>query len=412
MSQARKTELNILRPDVEDWLLGTTSPEGRIAETAVDTSLKEVDTDICVLPVEVLNVCPLWLRATDDSMLEGAIRLQLEKRGILPEAGTGQLIAYKVVCRETSRALVNVMVLSTQKLAEQKIESIQAKSFSVSPLFYQLPANAMVVWRELGQDVVAFTRDGEVIHFQVLVAADDHSCALELHCLNTQLESEGVIHPLENILLTRSTTRERPSLAEKLDARMGVKPAIVGILSPKASIETVDLLPPVEQQRRQMASKRGRYKKLAMAFAAAYLVLLMSMGGRLYWGQQVVATDRERQEFLANKVADVRETKIKWQQIQSAVDPDEYPLEILSLCVEAINQRGVRLTEFGINSKGKIILAGDADSVPMALAFKSTLTSQPSLSRYDWSFPQPRNRKKGPGAVFKASGARNDYVTN
>lgn len=404
--------MSFLRPDVEGWQLGTESPEGCVTEAVVDTLLDQVSTDICVLHAGALNVCPLWLHATDDSLLESAIRLQLEKRGLLPESSEGQLIAFKVVCWEPTRVLVMVMALSTQKLQEAQLESVTAKAFSVSPLYYQMPANAMVVWRELGEDVVAFTRDGEVVHFQVLVSADGHSCALELHCLGMQLDSEGVIPPLEYIVLVGLTAEQRPFLAGKLEARTGVKPTFASALSPKTSIETVDLLPPLEQQRRQLATKRGRYKKLAMGLAAAYLVLLMSMGARLYWTQQVVASNRERQEFLAHKVADVRETKARWQQIQSAVDPDEYPLEILSLCVEAINQRGVRLTEFGINSKGRIILAGEADSVPMALAFKSTLTGQQSLSRYDWSFPQPRNRKKGPGAVFKATGTRNDYVTN
>lgn len=403
--------MKYLRPTAGGWCLGVASQDGQIAERPLDASLPGLGVGMCVLPVEALTVCPLWLRAVDDSFLESAIRLQLEKRNLLPETSEGKLLAYRVASRQESRILVVVMVLSAEKITQLGIEGVNAEAFSASPLAYNLAPDAMVVWKELGKDVVAFTREGEVVHFQALASAGVQSHALELSCLAMQLESEGVLHATPDVVLVSPEVGTRARLAELLDKRMGVRAGIVPALSPVSAAPPVDLLPPAEQGRRQLVSRQRRHRKITAALAAAYLLLLLSLGGRLVWLQRDVASGRERQRFLAEEVAEVRKTKELWQQVRSAVDPNEYPLEILSLCVEAIPPNGVRLTEFGVNGVGKIVLAGEADSIPMALAFKSTLTSQENLSRYDWSFPQPRNQKKGPGAVFKATGTRNDYAT-
>ncbi len=411
MSKARKTELRSLRPGVEGWQLCVVGQDGQITARGVDRPLAKAGADVCVLPAETLTVCPLWLRTADDALLEGAIRLQLEKRNLLPEPTGGRLVAWRLVARDGGQVLALALVLSVERLKKLGVDEVEVGRFSLSPLAFDLPPNAMALWTELGRDVVVFTRDGELAYFQTLVAVDGRSRVLELACLAMLLESEGVIHPVQDVVLVNPLADDEAKLVEDLEAQIGVEAKIVPALAPKAGVETVDLLPPLEEGRRRVSSQRGRRKKMTVAVAVAYVALLFVLGGRLVWLKGEVASSRERQQFLAGKVADVRAAKELWQQVQGAVDPDEYPLEILSLCVEAIPGNGVRLTEFGVNSAGKIVLAGRADSVPLALAFKSSLTSKETLSHYDWNFPQPRNAKKGPGAVFKAAGTRKDYVT-
>lgn len=404
--------MTYLRPGADVWQLCAKNLEGYSAGKALETPLLEAQVDICVLPAEALTICPLWFRSGDDSLLESAIRLQLEKRNLLPESNEGQLISYRVVCREEDRVLLLVMVLSIAKLSDLGIENIRAEQFTISLLSFECPSNAMLVWRELGRKVVAFTRDGNLAHFQALVSTDERSLTLELSCLAMRLESEGIIHPVKEAILVGLETNDGQQITALLEKSLGFRAKMVSELALKESVELLDLLPPQEEARREQAYKRSRSKKLAWMMAAAYVALLLVLGGRLFLLQEAVDSSQTRQEFLENKVADVRQSKELWQQIQGAVESDEYPLKILSLCVEAIPQVGVQLTEFGINSAGKVVLAGRADSVPLALAFKSKLTSQQNLSRYKWNFPQPHTRKKGSGAEFKATGTRNDYVAN
>ncbi len=412
MSSDKTNAVKSLRPDAEEWRFCVEMTDGRVNEERVQGSLSEIDTDCCVLPVEVLITCPLWFRAADDSVLRGAVRLQLEKRNLLPESSEGTLIAYRIVCREEQRVLLLVTVLSLEQLRSLKLDAVKAARFSVSPLTFELPENAMVVWRELGNNVVAFTRGGELVHFQALLSVDDRSLATELNCLAMRLEAEEVVDALDEVVFANLKVGDRYQLAAILEKQLGLRVRHVTDLEEKNDLPSIDLLPPIEAQRRQNLRKLRRRKKAAMMMAAIYVMTLLALGARLFWRQQAVASSRIRQEFLAGKVADVRQTKQLWQLIKGAVDSDEYPLEILSLCVEAIPQTGVELTDFAINSSGKITLAGQADSIPQALAFKAKLTSQANLSRYDWNFPQPRNRKKGAGAIFKTIGTRNDDVAN
>lgn len=401
-----------LRPGVEEWQICVETAAGRTQLEPLRQDLSEVNTELCVLPAEVMTVYPLWLRCTDDSLLQGALKLQLEKRNLIAENNDAQILAHRVIAREQNRVLLLCMVLSLEKFNSLNLEDHRAAKFSLSPLSFELPENAMVVWRELGKNVVAFTRNGELAYFQTLLSVDDRSLALELSCLAMKLESESVTLPLEEVVFANPKVDPHRLVADALEKQLALRAQNVADLPSKIEIPSVALLPPGEAQRRQQSHKSKRLKKTLLMMTALYLLLLLALGARMLWTQQIVEASLTRQEFLAAKVADVRQTKQRWQQIQQAVDPDEYPLEILALCVEAIPAKGLQLTDVAINSAGKITLAGQAESIPLALQFKSKLTSQLNLSRYDWVFPQPHTRKKGPGAIFKATGTRNDYVTN
>lgn len=145
-----------------------------------------------------------------------------------------------------------------------------------------------------------------------------------------------------------------------------------------------------------------------LMLAAAALVYLCFFGawwGRLQWRESSLNLANAAVTAQQPEIEIIREAQSNWLDMESAIDPNLYPLEVYHQVVSLLPPEGIRLKEFQIDS-GKIVIAGEATSVNHALGFKDKLAASQALQRYDWNFPVPSIREDN-RADFRTTGTIN-----
>ena len=101
----------------------------------------------------------------------------------------------------------------------------------------------------------------------------------------------------------------------------------------------------------------------------------------------------------------MRAAQAHWLEMEAAINPDLYPMELFHQIVSLLPDEGIRLKEFQIED-GRLIVSGEATMVNHALGFKDRLAACEPLQRYAWTFPVPTIREDN-RAEFRAEGTLN-----
>lgn len=152
-------------------------------------------------------------------------------------------------------------------------------------------------------------------------------------------------------------------------------------------------------------TRESRARQL-MIFAMAALLYVSFFGAwwlGIEWRGSRIEAENERLTLLQPQVDAVREAQTRWYEMEPAIEPDLYPVEVFHQVVALLPPEGIRLKEFQMDN-GKLVIAGEATSVNHALGFKDKLAACTPLQRYTWNFPVPRIRDEDNRAEFRAVG--------
>jgi hypothetical protein len=155
-------------------------------------------------PINSVFAVPIWVRTDEPSVIKNLVEMQLEKMGLKPTSGIGQLLDYQTVCviesepsSETQEGPVKrSLILATVLNPDYKhpLPKTGSKEFDVSARFLQMPGEHIVVWKELGRLVMAVDHEGELEYFEGLTSNKFDSAAVnEINCILLGLDGAGPV---------------------------------------------------------------------------------------------------------------------------------------------------------------------------------------------------------------------------
>ena len=335
---------------------------------------------------------PFWSFATDEQ--DQAVALRWEGFGLFSEAGA-RLWTHWPAARKGKQVLVGTLALVLDSPLPD------AECYEPSATMLPLPDCGVAIWRELGRYVVAFTRDAALLHVAVLASCRlDVDAAFEVHNLSLALQAQALVHELPVIhLWTACENGFVPQLACLFDSS--------GIINeprpnPRPPGKSSGLIPAhVAARRQKQLLRRRQWSGLAVA-ALMYLGFFVTWFLRLEWRESQLSRGDSLAVEIQPVIDRVREAQALWQDMETAINPDLYPMELFHQIVSLLPAEGIRLKEFQIDGS-RLVLSGEATTVNLALGFKDRLAACEPLQRYAWSFPVPAIREDN-RADFRAEG--------
>lgn len=366
-----------------------------------DGSCQPADAGPCsIIGVESIafDSAPFWSLSQDDGA-DDAVALRWEGFGLEQEPGA-HLWTHWVVARKDRQLLVGTLAFAPDA-APLGREGMAAERFEVSAQLLPLPIDGIAVWRELGRQVVAFTRGAQLLHLTVLAARSlDADAAFEIRDTYAALlahEQAGTVSTVR--VWTACEPDFAPQLACLFEDASVLKEKRP---DPRLPANGSGLLPAqVAQGRRE---QRALQQKMLM-MAAAALVYVCFFGAwwmRLQWRESKISAASAQVAAQQPEIELIREAQGNWLEMESAIDPNLYPLEIYHQIVSLLPPEGIRLKEFQIDN-GKVVIAGEATSVNHALGFRDKLQACQPLQRYAWNSPVPTIREDN-RAEFRTTG--------
>jgi hypothetical protein len=297
---------------------------------------------------------------------------------------------YRVIETRDNRTLAVATVLQPDFPEELTFE--RASRFEPSVYTFALPQDRLVIWRERGRLAVAATRGKEPLIAQIL---GDHelseTAATELKCIVLQLQLQELCGNLLGVHLWGSFTAEE---AERLQKTLGLNVTCDTVPPPNLPATRSKLLP---AEVSILHAKRRRPSQIwsGIGFLAAlYLLGVAAFAGYLFWQRHITGNLRRQIQEQAPTVAAIQRTAERWRQVEAAVNPKLYPVEVLYQVASLLPPDGMRLTGVEVQ-KGKVTIRGEASTAPAAFKFAEDVKARPELKIFNWKMPSPTLRPDG-----------------
>ncbi|MDI1314382.1 hypothetical protein [Prosthecobacter sp.] len=396
----RKTQQLLRFPGEEAWetWIGNAGLLQRVEVPSQPTG------GVTAIETLALDSAPFWSLVHDGTDDAGAaVALRWESLGIVCE-GAAAPWAHWTVSTTAKRVLTaTVAVTGESALADWRRQS--PDHFEPSARLLPLLADAVCVWQELGRYVAAFTRGAELLHIAALTARSlNADAAFELRDLHAALQAHGFVVKIQTVQVwTVSETDFAPQLACLFaDAAVIKAPRPAPVLPMQPS----GMLPVAMSLIRRQKNQRQQQVMLTVAAAMICLCFFGVWWASLRWREAELHRAEAALAATQPEVDAVREAQQHWLDMEPAIEPNLYPVELFHQIVSLLPDEGIRLTEFQTDAE-RLIVSGEATSVNHALLFKDKLAASGPLQRYTWNFPVPRIRDEDSRAEFRAEGILN-----
>lgn len=387
-----RSHIHFLRAvDGKEWELWAFSENKRAQFVRRLSTPSEVQGEMVVaLPAEHTVTFPAWLATSDRSVIPEILHLQLEKRGLLNKNSGDSAVNYRVIETRDNQTLAIATILQPEFPKELAIERVSR--FEPSAYTFALPQDRLVIWREKGRLAVAATRGRDPVTVQVLGDRElSDTAALELKCIVFQLETQCLCERFLGITLWGEFSVEE---SDRLQKYLGLKVTRDAVPPPSLPRIRSNLLPPEVAFLHERRRRRRRVISGIGWLAALYILGVLGLIGYIYW-QRYLANDlRKHIQEQAPTVAAIQGTAERWRQVEWAVNPKLYPVEVLYQVTGLLPHDGLRLTAVDIQN-GKVSIRGEASTAPAAFKFAEDIKAKPDLQMFAWQMPSPTLRADG-----------------
>jgi hypothetical protein len=387
-----KSHIHFLRAvDSKEWELWTFSENRRAQFVRRLSTPSEVPGEMVIaLPAEYTVTFPAWLATSDRSVIPEILHLQLEKRGLVHKHSSNSAVNYRVIETRDNQTLAIATILQPEFPKELAIERVGR--FEPSAYAFALPQDRLVIWREKGRLAVAATRGRDPVTVQVLGDSElSDTAALELKCIAFQLEAQRLCERFLGITLWGEFSVEE---SERLQKYLGLKVTRDAVPPPDLPQIRSNLLPP---EVAILHAKRRRRRRILSGIgwlAALYILGVLGFIGYIYWQRYLADGLRKHIQEQAPTVAAIQGTAERWKQVEWAVNPKLYPVELLYQVASLLPHDGLRLTALEIQN-GKVAVRGEASTAPAAFKFAEDIKAKPDLQMFTWQMPSPTLRPDG-----------------
>ncbi len=368
----------MLRSDAERAVVFPT-----LEDVAVEGVVDAVQITLA-LPLKSVLLERMHFPTADLEELRGMLQLQLEKS--LPYPPDEITSDFSVVSESAGGSVVLAAALPTRVL-EQLCEPLRARKmlpFRVGVhavnAIAACPKNRLVLllYREQDQVVVAVVEQGKLGYAQAVPAASAQILGAELPQLLLAAELEGVPSDFRLVCLDQNCADFEPILGPLL----GVPVEKVDVESAELNErENFNLVPSEWIHERSRFRRSERLRKQLLRAGFSFLAVLLVAIGFLVW-LQVLVNRLDRQLLrLRPELETVRSREDRWKAMGPAIDPTQYPVEIMFQIFQSLPSEDVRITQF-TQQLDNFTVEGEAPSAGEVIQFIDTLRDNPELRSY------------------------------
>jgi len=358
-------------------------------------------------PVRDVSALPFRAPTSDGALISDLAEMHLERMGMRPGIDAGVLSDVFKVGTRGEESLVVPVVLAPPM--EGHLPRRSPQHFDISARCLPLPADGLVVWRELGRGVFALSEEGQALEFEALASQQlGEDAGREIRLTLMQLEMQGLIDSLPRHCFIWVGDEEAPPGAEELaalGAGIGLSgPATVAAKpAPVFPARSSQLLPADVRAERVARRKKQQIIAAAVAAAVVYLGVLGFLWSSLAKARK--NADKALVEYtpFEDIYEDGKRHEQKWRELQPVVEQDHNTVELLYHCMRARGgEEGVRLdraditNQLQVDSEGELTLIrsirlqGKSDELGQATAFDEALKGERGLNDYQWTTPPPQ----------------------
>ena len=207
------------------------------------------------------------------------------------------------------------------------------------------------------------------------------------------LYMQGMAPELETIRLW--TEAVQPGAAEVLQQVFGVRVMSEARPAPAPPVPPSGFEPESVAHGKQRAAKLRRIRNIAGACAAAYLIIPGFFAVKWFMTQRNISQLQKTANNLEAQYGWVETTVKQEQAMDSAVNFDKYPIEMLKQVLDPLYQQqsmNVRVTSIEIERDHKtgegevadITIKGEGQTSQNSIRYTNVIKANPALKEYEW----------------------------
>ena len=359
------------------------------------------------LPMRSVISVPMHFPAMEADKREAAVQLELEGLGLANlDTHDFQIQVHDESMRE-QRAWT---VVQTSVIPPVMVQSGIDGQYAPSVCFHTLKQGEARLWHETGRLVVAIPDEhAQPLHAQALSAYElDEDAAAELRCILASLDLNGILPPVNDLVLEVDSGAPPPLPGSLAPFSEGISLPVVteSATDPHLPQDSWRMVPASIVEKRMQRKQQQTMLLGAAGFVVVIMALLGTFALRLISRERGIAAETARLDSLEPDLQSIRDAQQKWATMESAVNPDQYAVELFHQVANLLPQEGVRLTTFDIK-EGHIILGGEATNQALAGALREDLKRVKAFEGLQWDFPTPVIQANGT-AIFRAEGIPNN----
>ncbi|MBV6498265.1 MAG: hypothetical protein CJBNEKGG_00484 [Prosthecobacter sp.] len=404
MARNRKSNLELLMPGASGWCLwsgqensGCTLDTGSVQGTGAFS--RDAQRRVLALPASHVWVLPAWLHGQPEHLRDMAL-LHLERLGVRvadPEHSLQVLIL-----QEKDGAYLTTIIALKETPAQAWDGQRLPDEVCISARCRPLPADSIILQREMGRLTVTITHGAEIVYASPLSAhhLDDRALG-ELNHLCVQLGFQRVLGRVEGIVLWLDEEGDLGQIERitGLSARREQAPPPVLRSSRISTLQPAEIL---AARRREEARARTRVTALGAGIALAACIAVMMV---------LISSAARERDLLRDRVAELTprasqalDQKKAWIEAAPAVDPGLGPMQVLLDIMQPSASTEVGMTSFEW-TPGSLALRGRTPDVSLALQYMQEIKGVEALSRYAFETPDPQIASDN-SATFEVKGER------
>ena len=392
-----------LLPDAEpSWRFWKSLSAAKSETLETPSECRESGRPVVVgLPATAGRTVGLMLPTADAKLLPTMVEAQLERRGIVVEKLPAPNFAWHLLGTSGGQTFVSVDVLANPFPDDLAVPT--AANYTAALRMRQLPQNDLVVVEEQGQLVLGAGLQGRLWHSHIIGNAETGAADLarEMEIAKMTLETQEGFSAVRGV----SLVGERLALlANELKKHTAIPISTITALHPNRTLNVDSFQRMLPRSVYQAQASRARRRQLASVgvLTSIIYVLLFVIGWWYLQGLQAKVSTLQAEIDKTNAPAsEIRKTHDWWVALEPAIEPQRYPMTILSQVTSIMPPSGVVLKRYEAKP-AEIELNGDARDAQTASQFVEDLKKHPKLSRYNWNMPVPTVKDKA--ASFKIQG--------
>lgn len=363
------------------------------------------------IPAKALVSIPLRFHGIDAGRREAAAQLELESAGLGTESQQPHLFEARFY-NEEARDQHAWACVQAAPLQKEVLDAGLDARYAPSVCFQPLIKGKAAVWKEAGGLALALPdEDGQPLHVQALTSREpDEDAAAEIRCILAAAELAGAAPEIESLQLRLSNEEAAESLEDRRQFASALDfPAVIeSPPPPRPPAENWRLVPEPVVKRRQARAQRRLLTLVATGTMLLIVAGLAAFAAGLWTREQKLRTEIADLAALEPRLEVIRKANGHWNNLEQALTPKHYPVELFHQMVQLLPPEGIRLTLFELNNE-KLTIAGEASSVNHAISFREDLAGAPAFK--DWGFAASSPSVLPDGrATFQAEGTRPSAV--
>lgn len=349
-----------------------------------------------------LTCVPLWVNSTDADLTTELVQMELEKRR-LNSIDAGVSHDFRIVAKQGPRSQVEISLIPPDTKLEKR--DLDWTFFDAAPRVYVLPKDQLILWKEEGQWVAAFSKKDKLAYYHPLGVADlDEDVVSELQLLYLTLQQKELVGELTGVTIWEQNPESNSANSGHLESGFDIPVACEEQPPPDFQrVKESKLEPPDVARKRLKAANRKRSVIAAAIVAAIYALLLFTAIFRLHSMDQGNREKNARLLAVEPEVSVIRDVKSRWEALRPAVDPTLYPLDLFHHSASLLPPRGVRITHFEVKGE-HVIIKGEATTLALAIDYQDKLIQNENLNDYSWNGPPPGTNQSDNRAHFHVNG--------